>query len=188
MDAQPADALPDDGMLDLVTCGEECEHLESLSTSVPGICWDRLLYSAKLSVYKAWFPLARWWLNFELAEIVIDAYGGVFAAHLLAPGPSVDGVRSSARKPAARRTASPASGRALRDSRAILPRIARRLVSAYHETYCAVNRCPLSNRCQEPLERISMIRTWLLLFEGQPPPPPFRGNRLFPGQWQVRGG
>lgn len=92
VDAEPNDGLPDDGKLDLVACGEEREHLESLATSVPGICWDRLLYSAKLSVYKAWFPQARWWLNLELAEIVIDPYGGVFTAHLLVPGPSVDGV------------------------------------------------------------------------------------------------
>jgi 4'-phosphopantetheinyl transferase EntD len=92
VDAEPNVGLPDDGMLDLVACGEEREHLESLATSVPGICWDRLLYSAKLSVYKAWFPQARWWLDLKLAEIVIDPYGGMFTAHLLVPGPSVDGV------------------------------------------------------------------------------------------------
>jgi 4'-phosphopantetheinyl transferase EntD len=92
VDAEPNVGLPDDGMLDLVACGEEREHLESIATSVPGVCWDRLLYSAKLSVYKAWFPQARWWLNLELAEIVIDPYGAVFTAHLLVPGPSVDGV------------------------------------------------------------------------------------------------
>jgi 4'-phosphopantetheinyl transferase EntD len=90
--AEPNVGLPDDGMLDLVACGEEREHLESLATSVPGVCWDRLLYSAKLSVYKTWFPLDRWWLNLELAEIMIDPYGDIFTAHLLVPGPSVDGV------------------------------------------------------------------------------------------------
>jgi hypothetical protein len=41
VDAEPNDGLPGDGMLDLVACGEECEHLESLATSaahllVPG--------------------------------------------------------------------------------------------------------------------------------------------------------
>ena len=35
--------------------------------------WDRLLFSAKESVYKAWFPLARRWLGFEEADIEIYA-------------------------------------------------------------------------------------------------------------------
>ena len=58
---------------------------------MPGICWDRLLFSAKESVCKTWFPLARCWLDFESADIVIDASAGVFAARLLVPGPLVGG-------------------------------------------------------------------------------------------------
>ena len=32
------------------------------------VCWDRLLFSAKEAVYKAWFPLAGRWLGFEDAD------------------------------------------------------------------------------------------------------------------------
>jgi enterobactin synthetase component D / holo-[acyl-carrier protein] synthase len=92
VDAELNEALPDDGMLDLIARAEEHEHLEILGASMSGICWDRLLLSAKLSVYKTWFPLASWWLNLELADIAIDAHGGTFTANLLAPGPIVDGV------------------------------------------------------------------------------------------------
>lgn len=92
VDAEPNEALPDDGMLDLIARAEERERLEILVASMSGICWDRLLLSAKLSVYKTWFPLASWWLNLELADIVIDAFGGTFTADLLAPGPIIDGA------------------------------------------------------------------------------------------------
>ena len=58
---------------------------------MPGICWDRLLFSAKESVYKTWFPLARCWLDFESADVVIDPRGGTFTVRLLVPGPLLDG-------------------------------------------------------------------------------------------------
>ena len=57
----------------------------------PGICCDRLLFSAKESVYKAWFPLTGRWLGFEEADITIDAARGTFNARLLVPGPVVRG-------------------------------------------------------------------------------------------------
>ncbi len=34
--------------------------------------WDRILFSAKESVYKAWFPLTQRWLGFEDVEIAIE--------------------------------------------------------------------------------------------------------------------
>lgn len=48
-----------------------------------GIHWDRLIFSAKESVYKAWFPLTRRWLGFEEAQVAIDADACVFEARLL---------------------------------------------------------------------------------------------------------
>ncbi len=56
---------------------------------------DRLLFTIKESVYKAWFPLARRWLGFEDAEVEVGGSGneGSFVARLLVPGPSVDGVQ-----------------------------------------------------------------------------------------------
>jgi 4'-phosphopantetheinyl transferase EntD len=90
VDAEPNEALPDQGMLELVALSEERVRLGELAAGMPGICWDRLLFSAKESVYKAWFPLARCWLGFESADIVIDPHG-TFTTRLLVPGPLVNG-------------------------------------------------------------------------------------------------
>jgi len=92
VDAEPNEALPDHGMLELIALGEERVRLDELAASVPGICWDRLLFCAKESIYKAWFPLARCWLGFESADIVIDPRGGTFTSRLLVQGPLVNGV------------------------------------------------------------------------------------------------
>jgi enterobactin synthetase component D / holo-[acyl-carrier protein] synthase len=90
LDAEPDEALPD-GVLDVISLGAERAALAALAASAPGVCWDRLLFSAKESVYKAWFPLARRWLGFEEAEVCIDGAAGTFTATLLVPGPVVAG-------------------------------------------------------------------------------------------------
>src|SRR5262249_60881129 len=64
--------------------------LTALAAGHPGVCWDRLLFCAKESVYKAWFPLTRRWLGFQQAEITIMEYG-IFEARLLVPRPSLTG-------------------------------------------------------------------------------------------------
>jgi 4'-phosphopantetheinyl transferase EntD len=92
VDAELNEGLPDEGMLDLIARAEEREHLAILEVAMSGIYWDRLLLSAKLSVYKAWFPVENWWLNLKAANIVIEPYGGTFTAKLQAPGPLVNGV------------------------------------------------------------------------------------------------
>jgi 4'-phosphopantetheinyl transferase EntD len=51
----------------------EQARLVQLAEAVPGVCWDRMLFSAKKSVYKAWFLLAWRWLGFKEASIDIDA-------------------------------------------------------------------------------------------------------------------
>jgi len=93
VDAEPNEPLPDHGMLDLIALYEERVRLGQLAAAMPGICWDRLLFSAKESVYKTWFPLARSWLGFESADIVIDPHEGTFSASLLVQGPPVNGSR-----------------------------------------------------------------------------------------------
>lgn len=91
VDAEPNEALPDRGMLELIALDSERVRLGELAARTPGICWDRLLFSAKESVYKTWFPLARRWLGFESADIHIDAEQGTFTVQLLVPGPLVHG-------------------------------------------------------------------------------------------------
>jgi 4'-phosphopantetheinyl transferase EntD len=87
IDAEPHGPLPD-GVLGSISLPQEREMLAGLGV---GRHWDRLLFSAKESVYKAWFPLARRWLGFEDALIRIDPDGG-FSASLLVPGPTVNGT------------------------------------------------------------------------------------------------
>ncbi|MBF8187053.1 4'-phosphopantetheinyl transferase superfamily protein [Nonomuraea sp. K274] len=81
IDAEPAWPLPD-GLLRIVALPQDLAALPSTS----GVCWDRLLFSIKESVYKAWFSLTGRWLGFEEAEVVIDR-DGTFRARLLVPGP-----------------------------------------------------------------------------------------------------
>jgi 4'-phosphopantetheinyl transferase EntD len=91
VDAEPDEPLPDHGMLDLIALKEECVRLRELAAGTPGTCWDRLLFAAKESVYKTWFPLAQRWLGFESADVVIDAHKGTFTARPLVHGPVVNG-------------------------------------------------------------------------------------------------
>ncbi|MFB4194734.1 4'-phosphopantetheinyl transferase family protein [Streptomyces carpaticus] len=92
VDAEPHEALRDPGVVEMVTLPGEREHLAKLAASHPRVRWERLLFSAKESVYKAWFPLTGRWLGFEEARIAFDPDGGAFTAELLVPGPVVDGV------------------------------------------------------------------------------------------------
>nr|WP_244167328.1 4'-phosphopantetheinyl transferase superfamily protein [Streptomyces mutomycini] len=66
---------------------------KELLRNFPGVHWDRMLFSAKESVYKTWFPLTRRPLGFEDALIEIDPEAGTFSAHILPQG--VRGIRSA---------------------------------------------------------------------------------------------
>jgi enterobactin synthetase component D / holo-[acyl-carrier protein] synthase len=82
IDAEPAEPLPD-GVLEAIARPEELVALSRLPAGVP---WDRLLFSAKETVYKAWFPLTRHFLEFDEARLDLDPAGG-FTATVLATGP-----------------------------------------------------------------------------------------------------
>lgn len=71
IDAEQNAPLPD-GVLRSVSLPQERERIAAVSG--PGdpdgpVHWDRLLFSAKESTYKAWFPLAQRWLGFADADI-----------------------------------------------------------------------------------------------------------------------
>lgn len=85
IDAEPNGPLPD-GVEESVTVPGEREMLAALQAGDPATHWGRLLFSAKESVYKAWYPLARRWLGFEDARLTIDP-AGTFRAELLVDGP-----------------------------------------------------------------------------------------------------
>jgi 4'-phosphopantetheinyl transferase EntD len=82
VDAEEDEALPA-GVLDIVSLPGERDRLRGLAAAAPGTCWDRLLFSAKESVYKAWFPLTGRWLGFHDADISINPADGTFNARLL---------------------------------------------------------------------------------------------------------
>jgi 4'-phosphopantetheinyl transferase EntD len=86
IDAEPNAALPD-GLIGDIARPEELPELRRARLERPEVHWDRLLFSAKESVYKAWFPLAKRWLGFEDAVIVFDPSEGRFTARLLVAGP-----------------------------------------------------------------------------------------------------
>jgi 4'-phosphopantetheinyl transferase EntD len=79
------------GVLADIALSQEREQLQALMREEPGLSWDRLLFSAKESVYKAWFPLTQSWLGFEDAELTINREQRSFSARLRVPGPRLGG-------------------------------------------------------------------------------------------------
>lgn len=69
IDAEPHAPLPP-GVLEHVTRAAEREQLRALAEAEPHTAWDRVLFSAKESIYKSWYPLQRRWLGFE--DIRVD--------------------------------------------------------------------------------------------------------------------
>ena len=49
---------------------KEIKQMGELTCSQPNISWDRLTFSAKESVYKAWFPTYGKWLDFTDCEVM----------------------------------------------------------------------------------------------------------------------
>jgi len=86
VDAEPAEGLRH-GLLEHICSGErELAAVRSLSARAPRLPWDKVLFSIKECVCKAWFPLTGHWLGFEQAEVPVrsdSATGGVFRARLL---------------------------------------------------------------------------------------------------------
>ncbi|MEV0744491.1 4'-phosphopantetheinyl transferase superfamily protein [Streptomyces sp. NPDC050273] len=92
IDAEPNLPLPD-GILEVVSLPRERAALAGLSRQRPDVHWDRVLFSAKESVFKTWYPLTRRELDFTEAELDFDPGAGTFSARLLVPGPEVAGHR-----------------------------------------------------------------------------------------------
>jgi 4'-phosphopantetheinyl transferase EntD len=86
IDAETNAALPD-GLLGDIARPEELPWLRQQRRELPEVHWDRLLFSAKESVYKAWFPLAKRWLGFEDAVIEVDPSERTFTVRILISGP-----------------------------------------------------------------------------------------------------
>ncbi|MET8155297.1 4'-phosphopantetheinyl transferase superfamily protein [Sphaerisporangium sp. NPDC005289] len=92
IDAEPNEPLVP-GVLEAISLPEERESLAKLTARHPRVQWDRMLFSAKESVFKAWFPLAKRWLDFQDILINVDPANGEFTAWLRIGGPRVRGLR-----------------------------------------------------------------------------------------------
>ncbi|GFZ97100.1 hypothetical protein GCM10011359_28120 [Nesterenkonia alkaliphila] len=77
IDVEYNKALPAD-TLEFVAGAAERSALALLGASEPLIAWDRLLFSAKEAIFKAWFPITGTWLDFTECTVRIDAPRGRF--------------------------------------------------------------------------------------------------------------
>lgn len=68
IDAEPNLPLPD-RIVGRIASPREIERVTALRRQRPDVCADRLLFSAKESVYKVWYPRERTMLDFHQAEI-----------------------------------------------------------------------------------------------------------------------
>jgi len=85
IDAEPHEPLPA-SVLPMVASESERAALACLMAEGPRVCWDKVLFSAKEAVFKAWSPVAMRWLGFTDAELTLDPAGS-FTARLLVPRP-----------------------------------------------------------------------------------------------------
>ncbi|MER5963211.1 4'-phosphopantetheinyl transferase superfamily protein [Streptomyces sp. NPDC002057] len=85
IDAEPHAPLPP-GLLRRIASPSERDRLAELRLARPSLHWERVFFSAKESVYKAWFPLTGTWLDFREAELTLDPYRRTFRARLLRAG------------------------------------------------------------------------------------------------------
>jgi 4'-phosphopantetheinyl transferase EntD len=92
IDAEPDAPLPD-GVLNLIGTPAEQDRLATIQPEADSPNWDRLLFSAKEAVYKAWFPLVGEWLDHQDAEIVFHPHEATFTALLSRDGLIVNGCQ-----------------------------------------------------------------------------------------------
>lgn len=89
IDAEPHEKLPE-GVLAMVALPSEAAWIAANPHTL--MCFDRLLFSIKECVYKAWFPLTGRWLGFEDVCVTIEPESESFEARFLVAGPVIDGI------------------------------------------------------------------------------------------------
>ncbi|WP_045878091.1 4'-phosphopantetheinyl transferase superfamily protein [Pseudofrankia sp. DC12] len=105
IDAEPNGPTPD-GVFERISLPAESSWVRAAARAEPEVHWDRLLFCAKESVYKTWFPLAGGWLGFEEALVTLD--DGPATGRPADGGPPGDRPTGDAARPGgtARRTGS----------------------------------------------------------------------------------
>ena len=95
IDAEPHQPLPAD-VLGVIALAKEKIQICELTAAHGALHWDRILFCAKETVYKAWFPLMQRWLGFHDAAVTIapntlNPTEGAFSARLLVSVPPIVG-------------------------------------------------------------------------------------------------
>ncbi|KZX21063.1 4'-phosphopantetheinyl transferase family protein [Rathayibacter tanaceti] len=85
IDAEPDEPLPAD-VLPVIARPDEIGPFRAAESVWP-VNGDRLLFSAKESVYKAWYPLTQRWLDFDDVSVTPDPHRRRFSARVLAEAP-----------------------------------------------------------------------------------------------------
>jgi 4'-phosphopantetheinyl transferase EntD len=92
VDAEPHLPLPT-GVASVIATPDERDIMTCLDVARPDVAWGRVLFSAKESVYKAWFPLTGQWLNFDDCAVTLHPDMRTFTARLFAERPSIASAR-----------------------------------------------------------------------------------------------
>ncbi|MFC9326838.1 4'-phosphopantetheinyl transferase [Kitasatospora sp. NPDC057015] len=88
IDASPDLPLPE-GVLEFVAAAEEAGRVAALLAARPSVHWDRLLFSAKESAYKAWYPLVGGPADPSGFDVTFSAAGRAFRARPPDGGPAL---------------------------------------------------------------------------------------------------
>ncbi|MFJ5274874.1 4'-phosphopantetheinyl transferase [Streptomyces sp. NPDC088358] len=179
IDAEPHQELPEDVIVS-VALPTENDRLRRLAERDPSVHWDRLLFSAKESVYKAWFPLMGRWLDFLEADIDLFEDGG----------PAAHGAGAGVSAPRGSTSGSAVSGAAVSRGPVSTGPVTRGPLSRGSVTGHAVSGNSVSgDSLRGPVsggpERFGGFRATLLV-----PGPLVGGRRIqsFDGRWAVRQG
>lgn len=81
IDAEVRAALPP-GVADIVCTEAERRWTAALA----GDHWGTLVFSAKESVYKTWYPVTQRWLDYQDADLTVEPDRGCFSARILLAG------------------------------------------------------------------------------------------------------
>lgn len=93
IDAEPAESLPDDVVGSIAT-PQELDTANSTGKKLGIDCMDTVLFSAKESIYKSWYPLAKRFLDFDGAVVEIHP-DGRFSARLVVDPTPVECIEGS---------------------------------------------------------------------------------------------
>jgi len=88
IDAEVNAPLPE-GVLQVVARGSELSGLRDLRAGEGSVAYDRLLFSIKESLFKAWFPIVQTWMDFEDAKVRLLQNGSFVAVVSLPNGVAV---------------------------------------------------------------------------------------------------